>query len=139
MFGDEPKLVSNQEVYDWIKAQGASKAIVHFQGGGDEGGVENIELMSAGETQCIRTLEEFYDDGRVWNSQTRQWDRTRELTLEEKVRKALCKPVYDKYHTFAGEFYVNGTVVWDADKHSCKLSGQESVEHWEDIEEEEYD
>lgn len=114
-------------VYDELKKRGAAKAVVHFSGGGDDGGVEQISLLNS-EGKEIGTLQEY-----VYGGDDKQTPADTELA------EALSKPVYDKYYSFAGEFYVSGTVVWDAETRKHKMSGQESVETYEEFEDEESD
>jgi hypothetical protein len=47
----------------------------------------------------------------------------------------LSGPIYEKYGTFAGEFYVNGTLVWDVGARNVYMQGQESNTVYEPFEE----
>lgn len=110
--------------------RGVAKVKVSFSGGGDEGGVESIVLYDNNGTN-IGTLEESYD-GYTYNPVTKQYEQ-KGLTEDQEIAKVLGKPVYDKYYSFAGEFYVSGTVDWDVFKGTHKMSGQESHEYYEDF------
>jgi hypothetical protein len=114
--------------------RGVAKVEVHFSGGGDEGGVDNITLYDD-KGKSLGNLEESYD-GYTYNPTTKQYEQ-KALTEDQQIAKILGKPVYDKYHTFAGEFYVNGTVTWDVFKGTSKMNGNESVESYEEFEDEE--
>ena len=43
-------------------------------------------------------------------------------------RQALSQPVYDEYGGFAGEFEVEGRVVWDVPKGTVIMKGSEAGE-----------
>lgn len=126
--------MSKEEVFSWIIEQGAVKAIVEFSGGGDEGGVENIYLEDD-KGQRIKEFKEFYDHSAKYNWDTDKYESTHILTIDERVNQTLCKPVYDKYYSFAGDFHVNGTVVWDAVNKTCKMEGSKSHREYDDFEE----
>lgn len=113
--------------------RGVAKVTVHFSGGGDEGGVDNITLYDDKGT-ALGNLEESYD-GYTYNPETKQYEK-KGLTEDQEIAQVLGKPVYDKYYTFAGEFYVNGTVEWDVFKGKAVMNGQESVDRYEDFSEE---
>jgi hypothetical protein len=109
--------MDRKRMFAELRKRGAAKAVVEFGGGGDDGGVENIQLLS--ETGFpICTLEPWGGEG-----------------VEKELAAALSKPVYDKYYSFAGEFYVNGTIEYDVEKETVIMSGKESEEVWNDFEE----
>lgn len=126
--------ITRQEIFEWIKEQGAEKCVVSFDGGGDEGGVREIKLIN--KDNVIKTLEEQYvEEQYIWNEMTKKFE-TPEIPHSVRINKAICEPVYDKYGSFAGEFNVSGQVTWDATNNTVKIDGSESVESWEDFEEE---
>lgn len=85
----------NGAAFRAIRLRGAVVAVVYFSGGGDSGGVDRIELLDAAGDEVGKVGEDdSLPDG------TSLWD-------------VLGKPVYDRYYSFAGEFYVDGTVTWD--------------------------
>lgn len=109
--------MDRKEIFAELRKRGAAKVVVQFSGGGDEGGVENIQLLS--ETGFpIGTLPAWGGEG-----------------IDGELADQLSKPVYDRYYSFAGEFYVNGTVEYDVEKETAVMSGQESEEVWNDFEE----
>jgi hypothetical protein len=103
---------------------------VEFSGGHDEGGVDNITLINRD-----GSTENFSPYG-TWNSLTNSYDDPKEPTLSDDVGNAIVAPIYERYHSFAGEFSVYGTLRWDAIKHTVAFNGQESVEHYESFDEE---
>jgi hypothetical protein len=134
MFGDP--VLSKSGAFAELRNRGAAKAIVAFQGGNDEGGVEEITLLDA-DGKEVGKLQEYYG-GSTWNPETKKWDKPKlnpQVQKDADLAEALGKPVYDKYYNFAGEFYVQGTVIWDVKTQDVKMSGSESHEEWDEFEE----
>lgn len=42
------------------------------------------------------------------------------------LENAISQPVFDKYGSFAGEFSVNGEVIWALEERRCYMEGDES-------------
>ncbi len=103
--------MTRDEVFDrLIMAKNAERAIIVFSGGGDEGGVDSIEILDA-DSNLIESLS----DCGVQSDE--------DLALSEE----LIKPIYDRYDSFDGEPYVSGEVVWDCRKKTVTISGTEEV------------
>ncbi|RDJ34923.1 MAG: hypothetical protein DWQ19_08800 [Crenarchaeota archaeon] len=125
-----------------LRFRGIERVEVEFCGGGDEGGVESIKcFLRGGEVKelsepCFNThynpdgSQEYY----WWNKENKEVPFV--PTLDDELAYALSAPVYNKYHTFAGEYYVNGKVIFDIEAETIKIEGKESVETWEGFEEE---
>jgi hypothetical protein len=133
---------STDEVFEQLEREGADRAVVVFGGGNDEGGTESSRLYSEGGVE--RELQEY-----VWGYETdekgetvygedegsggRTFGRpeTRPLTAEEEAEmvfaQALPAPVYDECGSFAGDFYVHGTVVWDVKERRVCVEGSQYV------------
>jgi hypothetical protein len=124
--------MTRNEVFEALKKRGYTKAAVHFSGGNDEGGVDEVRLhpskmdVDGDHFREVRCPTE-YDEA------TRTWKPTRPPTEDELLSEALGKSVYAKYGSFAGEFYVSDTVVWDAEARKVYMEGQEEVSHWKDF------
>lgn len=132
---DDMPEMSREEAFAELKARGATHAVVEFQGGHDEGGVEAITLFNG--EQEIGELPTDYD---VWYVDAPgQPMKQRELKEKEladaSLAEALSQPVEDKYYTFAGDFHVDGTVTWNVADKSCKMKATETVDSYEDVEE----
>lgn len=103
--------MTQDEVFAELARRGATHATVRYSGGNDEGGADGIEIR-AGE-EVLADIDEHYFP----------WDYVdgkrvdRELTAEEisnmRLATALCKPFYDKWGGFSGDFDVCGTLTWD--------------------------
>lgn len=128
---DEP--LTRDEAFAELEARGAACARVWFSGGGDEGGVDSIHLEALGGKELARL--ESPNVPCHWNPQTNRYEALREMTLDERLYGALEKPVDDRYGSFAGEFQVRGTVVWDVATRTVKMDGSETYDHWESFEE----
>lgn len=124
--------LSRTELFAELRKRGVAKVSVEFSGGGDEGGVDNITLYNA-EGAEIGTLEEDYG-GDQWNG--KEWVPVNPPNPNTELVNTLCAPVYEKYGSFAGEFYVNGTVDYDVEAGTVKMPHRETVERWEEYDEE---
>lgn len=124
IFEELPKRSIDTRSVAWsiLENLGAIRADIEFSGGGDEGGTDRIVLtLGDGST---KELYEWPRDGQ-------------ELTEEETTLISyITQPVYEKYHGFAGEFSVHGTVVWDVAARKVLMNGEESVQQYEGFSEE---
>ena len=122
------------EVFRRLAEAGAARAEVHFSGGNDEGGVDSIEFLDADGTVILQ-LEEYYAE-QVYDRERNRYVEKRPPTDQELLVTALCEPVYNKYHGFAGEFYVSGKIIWSVAEQRVTMDAQETVDAYEDIDEE---
>jgi len=92
---------TKEKVFALLRARGATKAVLNYNGGNDEGGVDDITLflpLASGEMHEVAL-------------QT-QWS----ATGDDKVLAELLEaPVDAKYGSWAGEFSAYGSLVWDAE------------------------
>jgi hypothetical protein len=124
------KVMDRHKVFSLLKARNIVKVEVQYSGGNDEGSVNQINLIdNAGK---VEYMEEYYDNYSVWDETTKSYRSPEPPTKEQLLSKSLCAPVYDKYYSFAGEFYVSGTVTWDVVAGTVKDHGVEEVSHNED-------
>lgn len=134
MFGDKKNLMSRSSVFAALKSKGVAKVEVHYSGGNDEGGVNQIELFDA-DGKNIGHMDEYYGGTQQWDEATQKWIPAAAPNDDQRLSEALCAPVYDKYYSFAGDFYVDGIVRWDVATEKVKMSGTEQVSHDEDFDE----
>lgn len=92
--------MTRDEVFAAITALGATKAVLEFHGGHDEGFVDNCLLYN----HDTLLTEEAPDD----------------------LVEALEAPIYDKYYGFDGDFDVFGTLTWNVTERKLKLAGSET-------------
>lgn len=107
----EERPFRQRRCFELMAEAGVARAAVEFSGGNDEGGVDAIRLYDA-DGKEVRSLE--------------GWEETYAKSRGDLVRE-LERPVDDKYGSFAGDFYVRGTVVWDLAARSCVMDGEEQV------------
>jgi hypothetical protein len=113
----EKGIMNRSDVFQALRNKGAWKAIVDFSGGGDEGGADHICLVNEEEIE-FGSIDPWGDDG------------NRELA------ETLTEPIYDRWGSFAGEFYVHGQLIWDAQANTVKFAGEESEQVYKPFEEE---
>lgn len=104
--------MTNSEIFAMLKAMGVVRVNVHYSGGGDEGGVELVEMVGA-DGKVAQEREQYPDY--KYNPETREYTML-PMSREQELNIALCKPVYNRYGSFAGEFYTSGTFVWDVNE-----------------------
>ena len=108
--------MTRAEVFGRLRELGAVAAVVPFNGGYDEGFVEGITLRGAEGSAVAVIHEDCYGEA--------------EEPFEgaHRLAEALSQPVYDEYGGFAGEFEVEGRVVWDVPKATVSMEGSEAEE-----------
>ncbi len=109
--------MTRKQVFAALVSRGASRAVVQFSGGNDEGGPDSITLFTREE--ALGTLP--------------TWPSGRESTAAEKadleLADALSAPVFEEYGTFAGDFDVTGEVIWDAGTQTVQMIRDERSEY----------
>jgi hypothetical protein len=133
--------MNRTQVFHKIREHGAEKALVTFSGGNDEGGADSVDLVKTdpeNPEKNITMVELGEGDDlqeTIWSAEERRYVPNPAFGPEERAKaeffSALVAPVYDRYHTFAGEFYVHGTVTWDATTGKVSMDKTETVEHYE--------
>lgn len=152
MFDRKPSYTQTQSALQFFRDRGVSTIVAQFSGGNDEGGIDSIDYLDA-DGKKINTIpsSSAYED-RYWQGgreHNRGWivydrslgdtwaDQKRAATPDEvalaEALKVIEHPVYDRYYTFAGEFYVDGTLTWDVTAGTHEMHGQESHEVYEDF------
>lgn len=116
--------LTREEAFDQLIARGVHQAVVTFNGGGDEGHVDDIRLFNK-DRQLIGELEEG-STGKRWDATTGQYKDPPPPTDDEKLANCLVTPVDDKYGSFNGEFSVEGSVTWNTEDRTITLKANES-------------
>ena len=137
-----------------LKDAGVSTVRLAFSGGNDEGSVyETVFLDADSNPVAVSLYENRAYENTEYNQATKNWDtrwvvwenfsstlprQSRPATPDEIIHAndidTLEAPIYDKFGTFAGEFYVDGVLVWDVVAGTYKLSGEETVQSYESFE-----
>jgi hypothetical protein len=116
-------------VYAALRERGASRAVVVYSGGNDEGHADSIALF-VGDSQIALLDEQL----------PYEWDPvakrnvpvgTEAQKAEAALAAALCKPIYDRYGSFAGEFHVSGELIWNAVDERLEGESNETYESYE--------
>jgi hypothetical protein len=115
----QPQKLDRAKAFTALARLGADRAVVAFSGGNDEGGPDAITLFSGEEE--LRTLPTWWQSG----------DAEKELVP---LSDALSTPVFEAYGTFAGDFAVDGQVIWDVTEKTVRLIRDErsDYQHSED-------
>lgn len=120
--------MTREEVFSILAEQGVKSVIVRYSGGNDSGGVECITLHYTDGSQ--KSLKEYWQQteyviGKGWKP------IGPEPKPEEALSKALAAPVYARWGSFAGEFYVDGTILWDTVARTVTFEEQQQQQVWE--------
>ena len=111
--------MTREEVFGRLRELGAVAAVVPFNGGHDEGFIEGITLQDAQGDAVAVIHEDYYGDAKE------------SFEGAHRLAEALSQPVYDEYGGFAGEFEVEGRVIWDVSKATVSMVGSEAEEGFE--------
>lgn len=127
MYDDPP--FDKAKTMAMLRAKAATGATVEFSGGNDEGGVTQITLTVAlanGEKE----QRDFpvYTPGGYRSNGKGGWENISPPTNEdEELGQMLAAPVDEAYGSFAGDFYVEGAVIFDVEADTVKMEKSESV------------
>jgi hypothetical protein len=110
---------SKTRTLELMRAHGIKTATIHFSGGNDEGYTEPpvFEMADDRDAPALPRAYDYIEYG-SWNGPNHLKDGTPELA---QLAVGLEQPVEDTYGSFAGEFYVDGDVIWDADAGTCVM------------------
>ena len=107
--------MTRPDVFRRIREMGAARAVVPFHGGNDEGFTEDITLESADGSPVAVIDEDYYGTEESFEG-------------AQELAEALSRPVYDEYGGFAGDFEVEGRVIWDVSRGTISMEGSETAE-----------
>lgn len=144
MYGDRVTEAQTKRALQELRNKGVVKVEINFSGGNDEGGAESVRAFDTEGNEVELGEANAYKDYRTEKWTVYEYDRKtgsriqRDATQDEivlaSVREVLESPIYDRYGSFAGEFYVDGTLTWDVLAGTNKMRGQEELRHWESFE-----
>lgn len=129
-----------KKVFDRLAADGFTGVTCHFSGGNDDGGVDSYEFYTADRDGPIPVDDHpawtTAHAGYVFDDQTGRYVKSddTELNALAEFRDLVERPIYEQFYTFAGDFYVNGTLVWDVTNRTVEMQGEEQVyedRHWD--------
>ncbi|MCA8939458.1 MAG: hypothetical protein KDB07_06610 [Planctomycetes bacterium] len=121
-------LTDMDKAFNCLHLFGVARLEYSFSGGGDSGGVDRTACFNAngveieGHPHIIKSPQRDYDrELGEWRGNT----EVDEFRME--LQRALVKPIYDEYYSFAGEFYCSGTLCWNAIEGTMYLSSDDEV------------
>jgi len=123
----DPKLDKKRTV-ELLRKKGATKAVLQFEGGHDEGGVHTITL-TVGDNEV--DLPMWYCGG--YGMQDKPgggWEYVPMSTPQnedEELADLLCGPVDEHFGTWAGAGSTFGTLTWDVETGEAKLAYEQET------------
>lgn len=139
-------IADKERAFTLLRDRGFTKVVVEFSGGNDEGGADAVTattkdgllvplVSSAYHMRYTRHQDggwEDVDEGWIiYENSDRRPATDQEIEMGS-LLELLEQPVYDEYHTFAGDFEVQGTVTWDVATGTVTMQRSEQV--WTDME-----
>lgn len=141
--------------FDGMTKRGINRIEIHFSGGNDEGGIDQIQatdlegneiviedtpwVASCYENQTVTKGVWLPHHAHGGDFQNQKFVPLSDLDAEVldniNFRSSFENIVYGKYYTFAGDYYVEGTAILDVSENVAKITGQETVQEWHDVEE----
>ena len=144
-----------QAAFDGMNYRGINRIEMNFSGGNDEGGIDYVKatdlegnVIDIPDTPWVSSCYEnqTVTEG-VWLShhaegadfQNQKFVPLSDLDAEVldniNFRRSYENIIYGKYYTFAGDYYVEGTAILDVSENVAKITAQESVQEWSEVEE----
>lgn len=105
--------MDKQELGEAIRRCGFVRVEATFSGGNDEGGVDTVTGFRADDTRV--DIEQTYPIY-TWDPQLQRntvIPREGANADHDTIWNGMSEPVTDRWSTFAGDFYVRGTVVYE--------------------------
>lgn len=142
--------LSRSIVFAKLKQLGITRVDVSFSGGNDSGGADGMTVTYADGTTKDespfpdvhpRAVQEYRTGNWVvWGDFVPGVGRTHRPATPAEIEAvqwsdALEAPIYNRWGSFAGEFSVSGTLVWDVTAGEVRLTGEEEVSSYETFEE----
>lgn len=125
-FGKNPsKYVA--EVLQHMKDLGAVRLEAYYAGGNDEGGVENIDVLTAEDGSKIEAPPQWVETGEVYPEG--HWSAGKPMTQYDPTGfwQALDNVLSTKYGSWAGDFSAYGTLYVDVNEGRAWTQGSESM------------
>ena len=131
---EKNKVMSAHEVFNELEKRGVKLAQVHFEGGNDSGSIDYIQLHMPDDTTVelpVPTTYYQYADGKM--TQMRNittddgWKSVPYVPMpDDALADGLMEPVDNRYGSFAGDYSVDGNLMWYVDTRRVKFEVTES-------------
>jgi hypothetical protein len=121
---------TREEIFAFIESKGGDSVVVSYSGGNDEGGIDSIEMFKDELKVC-----EFEEPREEWNAIQHTYVPD-DSNPDNKFIAAMTAPVYEEYHSFAGEYSVEGAITWDCKERKVTDSGDIEVPSYDSYEKE---
>lgn len=128
----ENKPFDKDDALKRLRALDITECVMDFSGGNDEGGVDSTAITKTDGSkttnpECIRyTYVE-----REYNKETKLWVDTTVLSPQNLAANELAgileAPVHDRFGSFAGDFFVSGTLTYNTVEGTVEMTGSEEV------------
>ena len=103
-----------KKLYKKLESMNISKVVVSYEGGDDDGSITGITYFDNSNNNVSLSTDD---------------------PMVEALEKELSNPIYDKYGSFCGDFFVNGTLTYNVSEQ--KELWDEDLDYEEEEEEEE--
>lgn len=111
--------------YAAMKALGVTRVVASFAGGNDEGGYDSFSFYN-GETELDRFEDFDSSDQLAWDEATRSYVPNPGSDPHRTAIGGWLEDVLNgSYGSFAGDFYVSGTVTLNAVERTTVMEGTE--------------
>jgi hypothetical protein len=107
---------AKERVFALMEKLGIVRIEVTFSGGNDSGGVDSTVAHMADGTE--KALPESH-----------YWAKEEEMDDEQALGHLVGEPVHDEWGSFAGDFYVSGTLSFDMAARRVFAKYEEEVPH----------
>jgi hypothetical protein len=124
----DPKL-DKERTFELLRKKGATKAILSFEGGHDEGAVYSILLVSEITEQHVE-LPTWYCGGYGYDGATGAWvPMSKPANEDEELADLLEGPINERFGSWGGVESTMGKLTWDVEHETCFMHFEQSEYH----------
>ena len=120
----DPKL-DKERTFELLRKKGATKAVLTFEGGHDEGSVQMIEMTKKdGEVEDLPT---YYCGGYGYSEEAGAWvPMGKPANEDEELADLLEGPINEAFGSWGGVESTVGNLTWDVGTETCKMHYEQS-------------
>lgn len=137
----DPKL-DKERTFELLRKKGATKAVLEFEGGHDEGGVQSIRLIT-GESDESEELPTFYCGGYGYNANWKEGDPyedrwqplSKPANEDEELADLLEGPINERFGSWGSVESTVGRLTWEVEGETCSMHYEQSeyISHEETV------